>query len=238
MIDIIRIQKDDFWKTTDRQRTHHRKGNHLGRVTRKWQKNCLRNHQYSSQREHKYPTLSLLPTPNRVTSLSPWLRHPPPTKHLWRKRRPPLRRKNLYISQYVVIGIINFHEFLRVNSSWYGRLIVLISIIILTQILLLVISSLSTLKKWKWQYFGLFRKITNFVFLLVVRALSGPFLAVCVSVIYCTNNLYHTNLECYTEEYIIIVSFSCLLALVLVTEILIFGLFYYIKNPLVSSYLA
>jgi hypothetical protein len=68
--------------------------------------------------------------------------------------------------------------------------------------------------------------------------LFGPFFAVLVRIIYCTSsNSKHTNVVCYDLQGSINTALSGFLCILLVIEMLIFSLIYYIKNPFNSSFM-
>lgn len=82
------------------------------------------------------------------------------------------------------------------------------------------------------------RKIVNYQFLFTTKALSGPLLALVVNVVYCDpKSTYHKGQTCYDAPYVIICALAGAVGLVVLLEVLLLALIYYIRNPLDSSYM-
>lgn len=106
------------------------------------------------------------------------------------------------------------------------------------QIALIIISCYGVITQKKGELFKYIRKIVNYQYLFTVRVLSGPFLALCVNVLYCSNNAYHQDQTCYDAVHIIFCLMAVAIFFCVLIQILFFTFFYYIKNPLSMSVLA
>jgi hypothetical protein len=63
-------------------------------------------------------------------------------------------------------------------------------------------------------------------------------LGLAVNVLYCTpQSPYHANQICYDSTHLIFCSLSGLILLIVLVEVGLFSLIYYINNPLTTSYL-
>lgn len=83
-----------------------------------------------------------------------------------------------------------------------------------------------------------FRKMANFLFILTVKALCGPFVGGAVTVLACgEGSPYHQTQACYQGEHFLLTALAAFLVISLLWQILFYSLFYFIKNPFSSSVL-
>lgn len=71
-----------------------------------------------------------------------------------------------------------------------------------------------------------------------MKVLSGPIIGLTINVIYCTPDSPYHNHVCYDPAHMAFCVLSALVILIILAQSILFSLFYYIKNPLSSSYLA
>ena len=106
------------------------------------------------------------------------------------------------------------------------------------QIILVCISCYSILNKSTGGLAKYMKKIVNFQLIFNVKVASGPILALTVNVFYCQQNSpYKVEETCYQPIHIVYCALSAVIVLLVLVQILIFGTFYFIKNPLTTSYM-
>ena len=103
---------------------------------------------------------------------------------------------------------------------------------------LIAISSYGVLMNKKGEIFKYFRKIVNYQFIITNKMLFGPLFALLVRIIYCTpSNSVNKNIVCYDVQGSIHTAISGIFCSILIIQMLIFSLIYFIKNPFNSSYM-
>lgn len=106
------------------------------------------------------------------------------------------------------------------------------------QFIFIAASSYGVLKNKKGEMFKYFRKIANYQFIITNKMLFGPFFALLVRITYCTStNSKITNIVCYDLQGSIETVISGFFCLLLIIQMLIFSMIYFIKNPFNSSYM-
>ena len=77
------------------------------------------------------------------------------------------------------------------------------------------------------------RNSVNIIFILLAKALSGPFIGLSISVLYCDEKSpYHQGAQCYNPSHIMNCILAVILLLSMILSLVIYSLFYFTKNPL------
>lgn len=109
---------------------------------------------------------------------------------------------------------------------------------LVSQGVLLCISAYSVLNNSTGEFAKYLKKIVNFQLILNVKVAAGPILAVAVNVFYCqSSSPYRVTGVCYEPVHIVYCVLCGIIVLLILLQVLFFGTFYFIKNPLSSSYL-
>jgi hypothetical protein len=133
---------------------------------------------------------------------------------------------------------MNFYEYLTANSDLYVTMVLAVFFYMLLQIALILLSVKTIHHNHPGTAYQYLHKLVNFQLILNVKVLSGPILGLIVNVLYCnTNSPYHTNQICYSPSHIIMCILSVLLLLIVLAQVALFALVYYIRNPLTTCYL-
>lgn len=104
---------------------------------------------------------------------------------------------------------------------------------LLLQTGLMMLSAYGILRKEVGEVYAYLRKIVNFQLLLNVKVLSGPFFGLAIKVFNCNSQEL-----CKSPVHPVFTVLAAILMLSLVSQCLIVGLIYFIRNPLSGSYLA
>lgn len=106
------------------------------------------------------------------------------------------------------------------------------------QIVIIGISCYNALNKSTGEFAKYIKKIANLQLIFNVKVLSGPIFAVLINVLYCQNaSPYRVGAVCYDSVHIVFCVISAIIAILVLAQVLFLGTFYYIKNPLSTSYL-
>ena len=109
---------------------------------------------------------------------------------------------------------------------------------LLLELAVIALSALAVVRKWEWEYLGLLRKAAHFLFLLTAKALAGPLLALSVVLFYCSDSSpYHAGRQCYAGEHLGQLAGAGLTVLLVGAQVLLLGLLYFVRDPLVGGYL-
>ena len=109
---------------------------------------------------------------------------------------------------------------------------------LLLQLAVIAVSALGVVRRWKWEYLGLLRKAAHFLFLLTAKALAGPFLALSITVLYCSSSSpYHAAQQCYAGEHLAQAAGAAVAVLLVGVQVLLLGLLYFVRDPLAGGYL-
>ena len=70
------------------------------------------------------------------------------------------------------------------------------------------------------------------MFIFTAKVFSGPFIGLSINVLYCNpQSPFHQGKECYSPYHIMFCILAFAILMLMIFAILIFGLFYYSKNP-------
>jgi hypothetical protein len=144
----------------------------------------------------------------------------------------------MYRCSHIVLKSLNFHEFLAASPALYQSLVMIVGVYLLFQLLVLAVSAYATLRGKTGEFFKYLKKIVNYQFLLTAKTLSGPLIGFVINVLYCDpGNAYHLGEVCYDTQHLIFCVAAAVIGLVVLLEVLVFSLIYFIKNPLNPSYM-
>jgi hypothetical protein len=80
------------------------------------------------------------------------------------------------------------------QSGLYPVMVIAVFAYFLLEVALIAISAVAVIKKVEREAAKYLRKIVNVLFLITVKALSGPIIGLFITVVYCDNvNPYHAN---------------------------------------------
>ena len=139
---------------------------------------------------------------------------------------------------YTALQILNFQEYLQQSQQTYQSMLGIILTYLLIQIVIIVISCYNVLNKSTGEFAKYIKKIANIQLIVNVKILSGPIFAVLVNVLYCQDaSPYKVGVVCYDSVHIVFCVICAIIAVLMLAQVILVGTFYFIKNPLSTSYL-
>ena len=140
----------------------------------------------------------------------------------------------------LVIKILNFVEIIPENSG-NNPFFIMISLSLGTVIFFYVIffwSSFGILRNKNWRIQKYLELISNILFLILDKVLSGPLISLIVLTFSCNDSSpYHQGITCYNFQYLVFCGFSGLLGLLVLFSIIISSQLYFDPNPFKAHFL-
>ena len=134
---------------------------------------------------------------------------------------------------------MNFQEYLQQSEQTYQTMTGIILTYLVIQLIIIVISCFNILNKSNGEFAKYIKKIANLQLIFNVKVLSGPIFAVLINVFYCQEaSPYKVGTVCYDSVHIVFCMICAIIAVLMLAQVLLLGTFYFIKNPLSTSYLA
>jgi hypothetical protein len=109
---------------------------------------------------------------------------------------------------------------------------------LLLQLVLIAMSCMTVVNKSTGEFAKYIKKIVNFQLIFNVKVLSGPIMAVAINVLYCQQDSpYRVGSVCYDSVHIAFCALTAIVVIIILAQVLFLGTFYFIKNPLTTSYM-